>query len=129
RQAVVAAVRREGRRVERARLAQLLQRIVHGRRSSPSVLNVPDGLRAASPSLFARYDMKRLPPRCLKPRSSTDSTRSVSETVARIGLRSASKASSAIEKEVIRTGKTRFLLHTNSVRGASIGTISSIPRA
>ena len=71
--------------------------------------------------------MKMLPAFVSKPRSSTVSTRSPRLTLARIGLRFGSKASSVIDRSVTRTGVTRLLLHTNNVNGDTIGAISSVP--
>ena len=48
-------------------------------------------------------------------------------TLARIGLSSVSNASSVIENSVTRTGTMRLRLHTNTVSGACIGTISTAP--
>ena len=73
--------------------------------------------------------MNSPPPGWLKPRSSTDSTRMPRLTLARIGLRAASNASSVMENSVTRTGTIRFLLQTKRVSADSIGTISSVPAA
>jgi hypothetical protein len=50
-------------------------------------------------------------------------------TLARIGFKSASKASSTALMSLSRTGTMRFLLQTNSVSGTCIGAISSVPPA
>ena len=71
--------------------------------------------------------MKRLPPLWAKPRSSTLSTRRPRLIFARIGLSDGSNASSVMLNSVTRTGTMRVLLHTNSVSGGSMGTISSVP--
>ena len=62
-----------------------------------------------------------------KSTSSMVSTRRPRLTLARIGFRLESNISSVMLNSVILTGTTRSLLHTNSVSGASIGTISSVP--
>ncbi len=68
-----------------------------------------------------------LPPVDENGRSSIVRTRIPSETFARIGLSELSNISSVMLNSVKRTGTMRALLQTKSVRGASIGMISSVP--
>ena len=53
--------------------------------------------------------MNSVPPRCVKPRSSTESTRRPRLTFARIGLSATSNASSVTERSVTRTGHDALL--------------------
>ncbi len=71
--------------------------------------------------------MNRPPPLCSKPRSFADSTRRPRLILARMGLSAVSKASSVMLNSVMRTGRTRVLLQTNSVSGISAAAISSTP--
>src|SRR6266567_386423 len=71
--------------------------------------------------------MNRLAPLWEGGRSMLDRTRMPRLTLALMGFRATSKASSVMLKSVSRTGRTLALLQTNRVSGASTGAISRVP--
>src|SRR5919198_6525059 len=114
---------------ERVRAAWSLEEQVvrHGIPLTPSAPRVPAGAEAARRSFCCWWTRKRLVPLCVKGRSLTLRTCRPRVTLARIGFKFGSKASSVIVNSVSRTGRMRCALQTKSVSGASSGAISSVP--
>src|SRR3954453_19080912 len=99
----------------------------HHTPDTPREPKMPAAARAARLSFCWWYARNRLVSRCVGPRSLGPRTRMPRLTLARIGFREGSNASSVIEKSVRRTGTTRLRLQTKTVSGASSGAISIVP--